>query len=103
MACNVIITKEAEADIDGIVRYIAVELKNTDVAKSLLDDVENVYRNISGQPDMYGYCNDGRLRNKGYRKITIKNYIIVYRVSEDKESAIILRVFYGGMDYAKML
>jgi plasmid stabilization system protein ParE len=103
MACKLIITKEAEADIDGIVQYIAVELNNTEAAKSFLDDIENAYRNVTGQPDMYGLCNDGKLRNMGYRKIAIKNYIIVYRVSEDKEFAVILRVFYGGMDYSKLL
>jgi hypothetical protein len=33
---------------------------------------------------MYSFCNDARLKKEGYRKIIIKNYLILYRIDDEK-------------------
>ena len=103
MAYKLLVTHEAERDIDNIVQYIAGELKNRTAAIGFLNDVEEAYLSVVQQPHMYSYCNDNRLREKEYRKIHLRNYIMVYRVSDNEESIIVLRVFYGRMDYLKLL
>ncbi|MCL2049809.1 MAG: type II toxin-antitoxin system RelE/ParE family toxin [Defluviitaleaceae bacterium] len=82
MVYRLIVSRDAHLDIDGIVEYIAIKLCNAAAAIGFLDDVEKSYRNIVQNPFMYSYCNDDKLRNQGYRKIPIKNYIILYLVDE---------------------
>jgi plasmid stabilization system protein ParE len=103
MAFKLILSIEAERDIEEIVQYIAIELKNPGAAAGFLDDVEKSCLNIVQSPRMYSFCNDEQLRKKDYHKVLLKNYIMVYRVSDDKESVIVLRVFYGRMNYLRLL
>ena len=103
MAYKLIVSKEAHRDIDEISGYIACELKNPKAAISFLDDVEESYRFIEDNPFMYSLCDDRWLRKEGYRKIPIKNYLIIYRVNETQKYVFVVRVIYGPRDYAKLL
>ena len=50
---------------------------------------------------MYERCRDTRLKAMGYRRITVKNYVIIYKVEESIKTVYIMRCFYGGRDYEK--
>jgi plasmid stabilization system protein ParE len=97
------VSKDAHLDVDGIIEYMIVNLNNTAAAISFLDDVEKSYRNISENPFMYSYCNDDRLRHQGYRKIPIKNYLILYSADEKARTVNIMRVFFGGRNYPELV
>ena len=103
MAYRLIVSKDAHLDIDGIVEYIAIILCNETAAVSFLDDVEKSYRNIAENPFMYSYCNDDILKIQGYRKIPIKNYIILYLVDEETQTVTVMRIFYGGRNYPDLI
>ena len=102
MAYKLIVSKETHSDIDGIVTYIIQVLKSPQAANSFLDDVERSYRSITDNPYMYSLCRDIRLQRKGYRKIPIKNFLVIYRVDETVESVLVVRIVYGARDYAKL-
>lgn len=103
MAYKLIASKEAHRDIDEIAGYIALELKDVQAAKGFLDDVEKSYRNAAGNPHMYSLCADERLQREGYRKIPIKNYLVLYRVDEAQKTVFIVSVIYGARDYTKLI
>jgi len=103
MAYKLIVSADAHRDIDDITRYIAHEICNLPAAISFLDDVEKSYRFIVENPYMYGLCADKRLQKEGYRKVPIKNYLVIYRVDEEKKRVSVVRVIYGRRDYAKLL
>ena len=103
MAYKLIISKDVHFDIDGIVSYMVEKLKSTAAAMGFLDDVEKSYQNIVGNPLMYSFCNDDKLRNQGYRKIPIKNYIILYLADEKARTVTIMRIFYGGRNYSELI
>jgi toxin ParE1/3/4 len=103
MVYKLIVSKEAHIDIDNIVTYIAVELANSSAAIDFLDDVERSYRAITNNPRMYSLCDDSILKKDGYRKIVIRNYLVFYRIDEEKKIIIIVRVIYGGRNYNKLL
>ena len=103
MAYELIVSNDAEADISDITWYITYNLKNQKAASGFLDEVEKAYRNVSQHPHLYSFCSDDRLREKEYRKIILKNFIMVYRVLDDEKSVFVLRVFYGRMDYVSLL
>ncbi len=103
MTYKIVVSKKAAEDIEDIVYYIVSELSNPGAAKAFLDDIEKSYNNIIEKPAIYSLCNDYRLRNDGYRKIVIKNYLILYRINEDGKTVIIVRVVYGFRNYAELI
>ena len=103
MAYKLIVSKDAHFDIDSIINYMIEKLHNMPAAIGFLNDVEKSYRNIVENPYMYSPCNDDKLRNQGYRKVTIKNYIVLYTVDEDLKVANVMRVFYDGRNYAELV
>jgi plasmid stabilization system protein ParE len=103
MDFKLIISREAHADIDEITEYIARKLRNPQAASGFLDDVEKSYRSVVKNPHLHALCTDKRLRDKGYCRIIIKNYLIFYRVDEAENTIYIVRVIYGPRDYAKLL
>lgn len=46
---------------------------------------------------------DEYLRNKGYRKLIVDNYIVFYLIWEEKKQVIIMRVLYGKQKYENLL
>ena len=103
MAYDLFVTEAAHEDLEEALSYIAGDLSNPGAASKLLDQVEAVYGQIKDFPMLYGCCHDLRLRNMGYRKVVIGNFVLVYRPVEEEKAVYILRFFYGGRDYEKLI
>ena len=56
--------------------------------------------NLKNMPYMYPECNEP-LKSLGYRKIIVKNYIMIYEVNEKKNNVNLLRLFYAKSDYVR--
>lgn len=97
------ISELAHKDLNKIVSYIVVQLANLKAASDFLDEVEKCYDYIRNNPMMYVECQDMRLKEEGYRKISIKNYVLIYKINEISKTVNILRFFYGAQDYAKLI
>ena len=97
------ITPLANEDLAGIVSYIADTLDNHAAAERLLRDITACYENLLQNPLMYERCREQRLKKIGYRKVVIRNYILIYRVSEHSKTIYIMRFFYGARDYETLL
>ena len=100
---EVIISDAADADLDEIIGYIANVLANPKAATSLADKIAAFYDDLSHTPYMYGQCLNLRLQALGYRRVSIRNYIMVYRVDEESKTVYILRFFYGPSDYERLI
>ena len=103
MKYDLAITKPAENDLADILQYISKDLSAPKAANDLLDDILECYDHISANPLMYALCDNERLRSKKYRKAAIKNYVMFYRVDEDKQMVYIMRFVYGRRDYINLL
>lgn len=103
MAYKVEHTELAEQDLDNILDYIAHALENPSAAASFADEVQSCYAHLEQMPQMYELCRNPHLRRLGYRKAIIKNYIMIYRISESNKTVYVLRYFYGRRDYEKLL
>jgi addiction module RelE/StbE family toxin len=103
MAYKLIVSKETHKDIDEIVGYIALQLKNPEAATSFLNNIEKSYKTVIDNPYIYTFLKYNRLQKQGYRKIIIKNYLIIYRVNEEEKAVIIVRIVYGGRNYTEFL
>lgn len=103
MAYDLFVTEAAHEDLEDALRYIAKDLANPSAAANLLDQVEAVYGQLKDFSMLYECCHDLRLRNLGYRKVVIGNFVLVYHPVEGEKRVYILRFFYGGRDYEKLI
>ena len=103
MAYKLVKTDSFQRDLDTAIGYIILSLGNKTAADSLLKDIEQCYDGMERMPLMYEACHDPRLRELGYRKVVIRNYIMIYQVEKDRETINILRFFHGRQDYEKLI
>lgn len=40
-------------------------------------------------------------KNQIYRRLVIDNYVVLYRVEEEKKEVVIFQILYGGRNYLK--
>lgn len=95
------ITDEARADLDEILKYIAVELSNGDAAQVLVDDIVNGVENIAAFPYAMPYLNSADFHE--LRRSDIKNFVIIYSVDEDKHEIYIMAILYAKSDIVARL
>lgn len=103
MAYKLIVSKLADSDLDAILAYIVTRLCNPKAAADFVEEVEKRYVLLVEQPKMFPLSQNLRLRGKGYRKVVIDNFVMLYRVVEQKEEIFIARFFYGKRDYEKYI
>ena len=100
---NLRITELADADLDAIIKYISIELANPQAAKHFLNKLESAYHFLSENPRMYPLCEDRRLARNNYRKVLLKNYVLIFRIAEFEKRVYLFRFFYGAQDYINQL
>jgi len=100
---RLVVTELAHEALDNIVSYIAVQLDNPVAAANFLDEIERCYGLLKSNPLMYERCNDIRLETESYRKATINNYVLVYKVDETLKTVTIYRFFYGAQNYILLI
>ena len=103
MAFELIITRSAEADLEGILAYLTAELHNPAAAAQLLDRVEECYDALEARPLMYPLCAQPLLRPGGYRKAVLGAYLMVYHVDPSASRVYVDRFFHELQDYADKL
>ena len=103
MAYKIIETDRAQQDLSDIVEYIIYSLENPSAAATLLDEVEACYDALERLPMMFEACHDPHLKALGYHKAIIRNYIMIYNVSEPTKTVSVMRFFHGRQDYEKLI
>ena len=97
---KLIFAPEFVKDLDEKFSYISQTLQAENAAKSLMKKIDDSIMNLKTYPEMYPTCNEP-LDALGYRKIIVKNYVIIYSVDHSAKSVNLLRCFYGKQDYMK--
>jgi len=96
-------TPAASKDLDKIFAYIANYLFVPNAAHSLMEKIEKSILRLCDHPLSGSLCEDVTLRAKDYRKLVVDNYIVFHLVDEMNQQVVIARVFYGAMDYERLL
>lgn len=103
MAYKLFITQNASDELEEIVDYIANHLDNRSAAISFLDKAEDCYLRLKDNPKIYQLCDYHDLKEKGYRKAVVNNYVVIYRIDEATDTVYILHIFFGRQDYYHMI
>lgn len=104
MAYKVVITTDAEQDLDRFIQYLICEKNSGQAAINVLNDYEQTVQELATAAGSIKLFDNPRLNDLGYRRINFKShkYFMLYRIQ--KKTVIIDRVFHGLQDYEnKML
>ena len=103
MAYSVVWTPDAEAQLDSIVSYIVGTLRNPSAASCLVDSIEAIAAKLSELPYRHELVRDSGLAARGYRKVSVRNYIILYLVNDGAGEVVITNIFHASQDYARLV
>ncbi len=95
--------QKAYEDINQIFSYIAESLCNGVAAYNLIEKIEKSIMRLRDFPYSCSYVSDDFLKNKGYRKLVVDNYLVFYLVDETEKSVIVMRILYGAQKYQELL
>ena len=91
----------AQADMEQIFEYIAVNLCNPSAALDQINDFEKAFDNVCAFPESCPNINNEYVKDKSLRKLIVNNYIAFYRIKNDEVQ--VVRVIYGMRNYEKFL
>ena len=63
MAYKVVVTKDAEADLDGFIKYLLFEKRNEQAARNVLNDYDATIESLKIVAGSLKLCDNPRLRN----------------------------------------
>lgn len=97
------LTTKAEADLDEIVSYIAVQLENPQAATRFLNKLQEAIHESCLFPESGSLVINEFLPYKGIRKKLVGNYIMYYFPDMNTEAIYVLRVIYGRRNLDEIL
>ena len=91
--------RTAECDLYGIFDYICRD--NPSAAQALLERIDHAIASLATNPYLGRVPKDVRLKNKGYRMLVVKKYLVFYVVKN--RTVQIRRIIHGVRDYNFLL
>lgn len=95
---NIIFTEMAKSDLIEIYNYIFAVLEEPQIASKLMRRIEKKIFQLSEEPYkcMEIHINN---KNKAYRRLVVENYVVLYRVVDEKNQIIIFHIFNSRKNY----
>lgn len=99
MAYKVVVTSDAEADLDMFLSYLIFEKESIDSARNILNDFEITKKRLEDVAASLKLCDNQRLHDLGYRRINFQThrYFMLYRIVNEK--VIVDNIFHSLQDY----
>ena len=99
MDYKVVVTKDAEDDLDRFVKYLIFEKKNMQAAQNVLDDYDATIESLKHVAGSLKFCDNPRLCLLGYRRINFLNhrYFMLYRIVD--HVVFVDNIFHELQDY----
>lgn len=103
MAYKVVLTEDAEQDLEQYIRYLLFVKQSEQAAKNLFQDFEETKRSLEMAAGSLKLCDNLRLRELGYRRINFLShrYFLLYRLEDEK--AMVDNIFHELQDYEKKM
>ena len=95
---RIIVTPDAKADITELRDYIANVLLSPKTARSYIQNLRKEIGKLSEMPTRIKLIDDEPWHSRGVRKFIVRNFLVYFRVEEDKKTVYILNVIYAKRD-----
>ena len=86
-------------DLDNIYSYIAESLLEPETALRIVEKIEATILSLEQMPERGALRRVGIYADRDYRQLLVKNYVIVYRVLNDKKEVHIVTIRYVHSDF----
>lgn len=85
MDYKVVVTSDAEVDLDNFIKYLIIEKKNIQAAENVLNDYDAAIESLKHMAGSLKLCDNPKLHNLGYRRINFFNhrYFMLYRIVDN--------------------
>ncbi len=99
MDYNVVITNDAENDLDRHIQYLLYVKKNPQAAGNVMDDYDETIDSLSRVAGSLKYCENPNLKKDGYKRINFQRhrYFMLFRIEEN--NAIVDNIFHDLEDF----
>ena len=94
---------KAKDDLKRIILYIKNELNEPKIAGRYANMIRNEIKTLEYSPQKFAIIDDVTIRDLNIRKLIIKNYIVFYRINEDKNVVNVERILYGKSNWIDKL
>ena len=74
MDYKIVVTKDAEEDLDRFIKYLIFEKESLQAAQNVLDDYDATIESLKHVAGSLKLCDNPRLRQLGYRRINFLNH-----------------------------
>ena len=103
MVYKIVITPDAEQDLDGFIKYLLFEKKSRKAAQNILDDFEATKNSLLQVAESLKLCENPKLKKFGYRRINFLShrYFMLYRVVDN--TIYIDNIFHELQDYENLM
>ena len=71
------------------------------IASKYANMIRNEIKTLEYSPQKFAIIDDDAIKDLNIRKLIIKNYIVFYRVNENKNIVNIERILYGASNWAE--
>ena len=99
----VIITPDAEKDLNELDDYITFELFAPDTAIAYVSFIKKELATLSYMPKRYKLVDDEPWHSRGVRRVNAKNFAVFFYVHEDYHEVYIQNVIYQKRDIPQVL
>lgn len=93
---SVMLYPKAFRDIDDIYAYIALDKLSPKNAKGQTDRIWEAIKTLEQLPEAHQDRLVGRYAGKGYKQLTIDNYVAIFKVNKDQKKVFVVTIQYQG-------
>ncbi|MBO5228510.1 MAG: type II toxin-antitoxin system RelE/ParE family toxin [Lachnospiraceae bacterium] len=99
MDYKVVVTRDAEEDLEHFIEYLIFEKESMQAAQNVLNDYDATIESLKHVAGSLKLCDNPRLRKLGYRRINFLNhrYFMLYRIEDDV--VFVDNIFHELQDY----
>lgn len=99
MDYKIVVTMDAEEDLERFIKYLIVEKESVQAAENVLNDYDATIESIKHVAGNLKLCDNPRLRHLEYRRINFLNhrYFMLYRIVDNV--VFVDNIFHELQDY----
>ncbi len=96
---SIMITPTAKREMNRIYEYLSEELGLKIATKNLMRQVEGTINILKYAPQIYAQIEKSYSLEMKYRRIVIKNYVVLYTIDEENKIVYISHMYYKKRNY----
>lgn len=99
MDYRIVVTKDAEEDLDRYIKYLIYEKRSMQAVQNVLNDYDATIECLKHVAGSLKFCDNPRLRQLDYRRINFLNhrYFMLYRIVDNV--VFVDNIFHELQDY----